>query len=161
MLIVGRKWPVSFAEEKVLPSPSRHACKAPVAILERCSLRTHNLRIEARDAIGRAGWHVKLHVRDTNRHGAKALIGSKATNPIAPWTKRLDITVTLVAFKARVGERLANPGQAPRQGFIIGDDYPDVPAQHLRFADRQVKLLTARIDPHVTGTGHHVRVTRK
>src|ERR1700677_3614701 len=138
MLIVGRKWPVSFAEEQVLPSPSRHACKTAVAIFERGSLGTHNLGIKARDAIGRSGWHVELHVGDTNRHRAKALIGSKATNPIAPRTERLDITVTLMAFKARIGERLANPGQAPRQRLVIGDDHPDMSAQHLRFADGQV-----------------------
>jgi len=44
--------------------------------------------------------------------------------------------------------------QPVQQCLTALDDQPDMTAQHLRSAARQVKLALSGIDPHV-GVGHH------
>src|SRR5260221_8095774 len=103
MLIVGLNLPVSFPEKKILSSPGGDTGKAALRVFQRGCLRAENLRVKTRDSVSCSNWHIELDVGDTNRHRPEALIWSKATDPVAPPTKRLDESVTFMAFESRGG----------------------------------------------------------
>src|SRR5215469_1599533 len=161
MPIVGRRRLVGFTEEQVLPRPGSHAGKRSTRVLEPCCLRTHDLRIKARDTLSRSHRHIELHVWDTDRHRAEALGWSIAMNPVAPWAGRLDVALTFMECEASPAEYFTYPAQAPRQCVVIGDHYPDMAPQYLGLAGGEMELLPARVHPHVGGTGHHIRVPRQ
>jgi hypothetical protein len=62
-------------------------------------------------------------------------------------------------LEASAVQCLACPGQPLGQLLIIRDHYAYMAAQDLRLAGGEMELLTARIDPHVGGTGHHVWIS--
>src|SRR5262249_46377762 len=120
-----------------------------------------DLRIKAGDTLGRSHRHVELHVWDTDCHWTEALGWSKAMNPVAPWAGRLDVAVTFLECKPGPAEDLTYPAEPPRQRIVIGDQHPHVAAQYLGLAGGKMKLLAARVHPHVGWTGHHIWVARQ
>src|SRR5262249_22556879 len=154
MLVVGLSRLVSFAEEQVLPRPGRHAGKGSACVLEPGRLRAHDLRIKARDALGRSDGHLELHVRNPDRHRAEAFGWSEAVNTVAPRAHPLYKTTPLREAEAGPAEGLAYPAETLRQGIVIGDHDPHVAAQNLGLAGGQMKLLAPRVHPHVGRTGH-------
>src|SRR5215469_11387996 len=161
MLIISRNRAVGFTEEQILPVTGRDAGKTTLRIFQRRCLCAHDLRIKTSDSVGCSLRHVEFHVRDTELHQAETLIGRIATDAVAPWTGRLNVTVPLMTLEAGARQSLAYAPKAPRQRFIIRHHHADMAAQYLRLRGGQMELLASDVDPHVGRAGHHIRITRQ
>ena len=64
----------------------------------------------------------------------------------------------LLAIEFAALEPVLDHGEPLAQILEARHDEPDMAAQHVRVALRQMELALADIDPHVVGAGKHVRV---
>ena len=83
------------------------------------------------------------------------LIGLIQAELVAPGAGRLDIGIVLLAVELGVGELFLGFAETLAQFLERRDDKPDMAAQYVRLAGRQMELAVADIDPHVVGAGEH------
>ena len=140
------------------------------AALLRLRRRAHHLRVEARDAVGRARRHVEVDVDDAELDRAELRRRRVAAHALAPRAGRLHAALLLREGKLVRQLRhdalhlLAGVLQALRQVVEARDDEAGRAAQHLGLrrhrAARQVALRAAEVDPHVLEAGKEIRVAR-
>jgi hypothetical protein len=152
---------VGLAKLHVLVLAHLDAGERAIAVLH-LRRRSHDGRIEIRNAPGGADRHVELHIRYPERNTPEARrVRLMAAHAIAPRTDRLDVIIVLGKAEFRAVEFRAHLGQAIQQCIAARDHQSGMAAHHLRRSGRQMKLAAPGIDPHVGVGDHQVRIARQ
>src|SRR6266404_4416295 len=153
---------VGFAEVPVLLLAHLHAGFADVCALDHGRERAHDVAIETRDAVRRAGTNVELDVGHPQHDAAEAgLVWRMNVDAVAPGADGLDAVVAFAEVEFRSFQRLAHLRQALEQRGAIRHDYPGDATQHVGLPSRQMELAHPDIDPHVAGAGVEKGIARE
>ena len=152
--VVIRLWPVGLAELQILIL-AHFGTRHGVVTAFHLSRDSHHLGIESENGFCGPDRHVELHIGNAERDAPKTPgVRLVAAHAIAPGAGRLDIIVVLAEGEFGALELFGDRRQPGEQRPAARNDQPDMTAQHLRPAVRQVKLAPSGVDPHV-GVGHH------
>src|SRR5947208_5142218 len=147
-----------LAEQQRLALADLHARRRGALVLLQARRRTDDLAIEARDAVGVAGRHRKLHVRHAKRHEAE--VGTRTMQPdaVPPRARHVGVIVLDAVGVRGAAEPLLRRLQPLRQRVEVGHDATDPPARLVGIAGRQMELRASEVDPHVVEADHQIRI---
>src|SRR6266568_2471820 len=145
--VIGLLGLVGLAEVPVLLLAHLHAGLANTCALDHGRERTHDVAIETRDAVCRAGTDVERDVGHPQHDAAEAgLVRRMNVDAVAPGADGLDAVVVFTEVEFRSLQRLAHLRQALEQHGAVRHDQPGNTAQHVGLPDRQMELAHADID---------------
>src|SRR5262249_32839137 len=122
---------VELAEVPVLLLAHLHAGLADVSALDHGRKRAHDLAIETRDAVRRAGTDVELDVGHPQHDAAEAgLVWRMNVDAVAPGADRLHAVVAFAEVEFRSFQRLAHPPPPPPHPPPIHPHPPPHPPPH-------------------------------
>src|SRR5262245_19089146 len=160
--VIGLLGLVGLAEVPVLLLAHLHAGLADVCALDHGRERAHDVAIETRDAVRRAGTDVELDIGHPQHDAAEAgLVRRMNVDAVAPGADRLHAVVAFAEVEFRSFQRLAHLRQALEQRGAVRHDQAGDAAQHVGLPSRQMELAHPDIDPHVAGAGVEKGIARE
>src|SRR5215468_1668938 len=160
--VIGLLGLVGLAEVPVLLLARLHAGLVDTCALDHGRERTHDLAIETRDAVHRAGTDVERDIGHPQHDAAEAgLVRRMNVDAVAPGADRLHAVVAFAEVEFRSFQRLAHLRQTLQQRRTIRHDQAGDAAQHVGLPSRQMELAHPDIDPHVAGAGVEKGIARE